>query len=32
MQWRPLPSSTPSIIEKRQQDLTAMLAKEWELI
>lgn len=27
-----LPSWTPSIIEKRQQELTAMLAKEWELI
>jgi hypothetical protein len=27
-----LPSWTPSIIEKRQQELTAMLAKEWDLI
>ncbi|TGB35790.1 HNH endonuclease family protein, partial [Mycolicibacterium peregrinum] len=27
-----LPSWTPSIIEKRQQELTAILAKEWELI
>ncbi|MEU0499381.1 DUF262 domain-containing HNH endonuclease family protein [Mycobacterium sp. NPDC006124] len=27
-----LPSWTPSVIEKRQQELTAILAKEWELI
>jgi len=27
-----LPSWNPSIIEKRQQELTAILAKEWELI
>lgn len=26
-----LPTWTPAIIEKRQQELTAMLAKEWEL-